>query len=122
MSHHKSPCRTSGPHMGGLLEASLLMLLSQSEAHGYHLINELEHYGFNNESINTSAIYRQLRSMESKGLIRSDWQDSEAGPSKRIYQITELGRTTLINRIEHLKQRKAQINVLIENYERLNQK
>ena len=122
MSHHKSPCRTSGPHMGGLLEASLLMLLSQSSAHGYHLINELEQVGFDSEAINTSAIYRQLRSMESKGLISSNWQDSETGPSKRTYQITEIGRNTLIERIDHLKQRKVQINILIENYERLNQK
>ncbi len=122
MSHHKNPCRTSGPHMGGLLEASLLMLLSLNSAHGYHLISELESFGFDSEAINTSAIYRQLRSMESKGLISSNWQESEVGPSKRTYQITEAGRNTLIDRIEHLKQRKVQINILIENYERLNQK
>lgn len=122
MAHHKTPCRTTGPHMGGLLEASLLMLLSSNSAHGYQLINELESFGFDSETINTSAIYRQLRSMESKGLISSDWQASEVGPSKRTYQITDGGRNTLIERIEHLKQRKDQINILIENYERLNQK
>ncbi|NLJ79728.1 MAG: hypothetical protein GX335_01725 [Firmicutes bacterium] len=43
------------------------------------------------EPINISVIYRNLRSMEKIKLVQFSWTVSERGPDKRIYAITPKG-------------------------------
>jgi PadR family transcriptional regulator PadR len=42
------------------------------------------------------ALYPVLRSLESSGLLESEVEPSVSGPPRRYYQITELGRKTLM--------------------------
>ena len=111
------PCFNMHNRAGGLLEACLLLLLKESNSHGYNLMYELTQFGFDEDTINISAIYRKLRNMENQKLIISSWVDSEQGPNKRIYKITNKGIGMLDNWILHLKNRKKQINLVIEKYD-----
>jgi PadR family transcriptional regulator PadR len=108
---HKKPDR--------FIEACLLCLLKEEESHGYSLIEKLEHFGIDKDTINMSVVYRNLRSMESRGLIASSWTESEQGPNKRMYSITETGKEALENWILLLKQRKERIISIIEKYENM---
>ena len=74
-------------------------------------------FGFEEDSINISIIYRRLRSMEDEGLVISSWRESDQGPKKRMYEITEEGIIELDNWILLLKDRKQRITSIIDKYE-----
>ena len=40
-------------------------------------------------------VYRALRWLEEAKLVRSRWHNPEAGPARRVYRITAVGRRTL---------------------------
>ena len=71
----------------------LLLLLAESSAHGYELMERLKFLGFDWNG--PGPIYRELRSLEDAGLVSSNWFVSKAGPGRRVYEITPSGREFL---------------------------
>lgn len=77
------------------LSYALLGLLSYTPMSGYDLMK------FFNDSINffwsaqTSQIYRELKTLEEKACITSLCTPSEKGPDRRVYRITDIGRSRL---------------------------
>ncbi len=67
----------------------LLLLLSERPSHGYDLLERLGELGLN--AIDPGGLYRALRAMEQEGLVASNWEPSELGPSRRTYRTTEEG-------------------------------
>jgi len=78
---------------GGLprnyLRASLLLLIAESPAHGYDLLDQIKELGLSN--VDPGGLYRGLRVMEQDGLVASWWEHSSAGPARRSYRLTEEG-------------------------------
>ena len=81
----------SRPHKE-LLTAWLLLLLARGASYGYELRREL---AVNGLVVDSSALYRALRKLESDGLVRSEWIQSETGPQRRQYHLTPTGRENL---------------------------
>jgi PadR family transcriptional regulator, regulatory protein PadR len=71
------------------LRPSILLLLREDPAHGYDLLERLRPLGFNRPD--PGGLYRALRALERDGLVRSAWEASDAGPERRIYEITRAG-------------------------------
>lgn len=78
---------------GGLprnyLRASLLLLIAETPAHGYDLLEQIAHLGL--RSVDPGGLYRALRVMEKDGLVESWWEHSSAGPARRSYRLTDEG-------------------------------
>src|SRR5215472_15704493 len=70
------------------LQPCLLLLIAESPAHGYDLLDRLAAFGFERDP---GSLYRTLRAMEADGLVRSEWQLAAAGPGRRRYELTEGG-------------------------------
>jgi len=79
------------------MEVCLLLLLFDKTGHGYGLIEQLTYFGFSEEQINVSTLYRTLRKMEKEGSVISDWEEGGQGPKKRVYNITDTGKKELEN-------------------------
>ena len=75
------------------LRASLLLLLRESPAHGYELLERLRALG--HEGSDPGGLYRSLRALEDDGFVRSAWETSESGPDRRIYELTRPGMEQL---------------------------
>lgn len=105
---------------GRFVEACLLNLLKEEKSYGYSLMERLAEFGLDEDSINISIVYRRLRNMEKDNLVVSSWSDSDQGPKKRMYQITDQGLLELDNWILLLKDRKKRITSIIEKYDSLN--
>jgi PadR family transcriptional regulator PadR len=75
------------------LRACLLLLLREQPAHGYELLERLQPFGF--DGSDPGGLYRTLRGLEEEGLVRSAWQASQAGPDRRIYDLTRAGMEAL---------------------------
>ena len=73
------------------LESCLLLLLHCDEAHGYELLEGLNQFGFDQNPVDSSTVYRMLRALEERGFVSSHWDTSGAGPARRLYHITEEG-------------------------------
>lgn len=109
------------PHTGErFLEVCLLVLLSKEQGHGYSLLDQTTRFGFSQEEVNGSTLYRTLRKMENDEWVSSLWEAGLQGPKRRIYCITDNGRKELEDWIVILKSRKERIEKLIINYEEIN--
>jgi hypothetical protein len=47
------------------------------------------------EAMNPGTLYRTLRQMEKDGVVESSWETSRGGPARRMYTITDAGRSYL---------------------------
>ena len=74
-------------------EPAVLLLLRERSVHGYELLEQLP--DLTGERVDMGNLYRFLRLLESEGIVRSQWDDQAPGPSKRVYELTDEGRTLL---------------------------
>ena len=103
--------------MERFLEVCLLLLLYDEIGYGYGLAERLSSFGFSEDNLNVSTLYRALRKMEKEGFVTSLWEKGGQGPKRRVYEITENGRNELDQWIKILKVRKTRIESLIIKYD-----
>lgn len=82
------PIQVEGGQPKNFLRPCLLLLLAESPAHGYDLLERLSGFGFDREP---GGLYRNLRSLEHEGLVTSAWEPSLTGPDRRSYVLTPAG-------------------------------
>lgn len=68
----------------------LLALASVGTAHGYELWDAVRARRL---AVDLAGVYRALRSMEQHDLVTSCWEPSDAGPDRRVYELTANGRS-----------------------------
>lgn len=86
------------------VEPVLLLLLHRRPMHGYALMEGLLSLGLEDYPVDSSAIYRTLRSLEKSGMVQSRWDiDVAAGPPRRVYTITERGEAYLAHWVEDIR-------------------
>jgi DNA-binding PadR family transcriptional regulator len=82
------------------IEAAILGLLCERSQYGYDLDRTIEERGMRNwTQIGFSSIYYVLKRLEGSGLITSILETVEGKPSRRIYTVTDLGRTAMKEKI-----------------------
>jgi PadR family transcriptional regulator, regulatory protein PadR len=74
-------------------EPAVLLLLRERPAHGYELLEQLP--AVTGERVDMGNLYRFLRLLEAEDIVRSEWDDEAAGPSKRVYELTDEGHALL---------------------------
>ena len=99
------------------VEPCLLMLLHDSEAHGYELLEGLKQFGFEQNPADSSTVYRLLRSLEDRGLVTSRWDTGSAGPARRLYQITEKGDGYLAWWVDDLRETDRMLHDFLKGYD-----
>ena len=87
----------------GVLELSVLYIISAKKRYGYDIVEVLK-----NSSLATSegTIYPLLTRLKNEELISYEWEESDKGPPRKYYIITEKGRQLL--------------EMLIEEWEKIN--
>jgi len=71
----------------------ILLSLREWNSYGYELMERAAAFGF--EAMNPGTLYRTLRQMEKEGIVESTWETSKGGPARRMYSITDAGKTYL---------------------------
>jgi PadR family transcriptional regulator PadR len=98
------------------LEPCLLLLLHCNEIHGYELLDNLHPFGFAQNPVDLSTVYRLLRSLEDEGFITSRWDTSNAGPARRLYRLTEEGDLCLAWWVEELRETDRVLHSFLDTY------
>jgi PadR family transcriptional regulator PadR len=83
----------------GLLDLCLLNLLSRGECYGYDLVQELRRSDVLH--MREGTVYPVLARLEEDGLVRGEVRASEAGPPRKYYTITRVGKGALALMNEH---------------------
>ena len=99
------------------LEPCLLLLLHCNEAHGYELIEGLGPFGFDQNPVDLSTVYRILRDLEDQGFVTSRWDTDSGGPARRLYLITEAGDDYLSQWIDDLRETDRVLHTFLETYD-----
>ncbi|MGQ4659925.1 helix-turn-helix transcriptional regulator [Lysobacter sp. F6437] len=81
----------------GTVSLALLAVMAAAAEpmYGYQIAKRLEHIGEGVLAGKQSALYPVLRNLGAAGLLDSFVEPSDAGPPRRYYRITALGRDTL---------------------------
>jgi DNA-binding PadR family transcriptional regulator len=91
-----SGCPCSGCNLERLLAPSILVCLAGESLHGYEVAQRLSAMPMNQgETPDNAGVYRQLRSMEGKGLVVAQWESGDSGPARRRYRLTPDGMACL---------------------------
>jgi len=82
----------------------LLTVYKQEGVYGYE-INKILQSRFEDLdfSLNMAGIYRHLKSMEQRGVLRTQWDTREPGPAKRRYYLTRDGKECLAYWLQTLR-------------------
>lgn len=98
------------------LEPCIMLLIHCNEAHGYELVEGLNPFGFEQNPVDMSTIYRVLRTLEDRGLVNSRWDTSNAGPARRLYRLTEEGDRYLAWWVEDLRETDRVLHHFLDTY------
>jgi PadR family transcriptional regulator PadR len=100
------------------LEPCLLLLLHCDEGYGYELLEGLKQFGFEQNPVDLSTIYRFLRALEERGFVTSRWDTEGSGPARRLYQITEQGDRYLAWWVGDLRETDRVLHDFLRRYDR----
>jgi PadR family transcriptional regulator, regulatory protein PadR len=106
----------SVPEPRNFLQPCLLLLLREHADHGYELVSRLGpmHEG----ETDSGGVYRALRGLERRGLVRSEWCTSGTGPARRTYQLTSDGAAFLDAQAVELQQVSGVLQRFLDRYAR----
>jgi poly-beta-hydroxybutyrate-responsive repressor len=93
------------------------MLLHCHEAHGYELLEGLKQFGFEQNPVDSSTVYRMLRGLEKQELVTSRWDTGGAGPARRLYRLTEEGDRYLAWWVDDLRETDRVLHHFLQMYD-----
>lgn len=76
----------------GVLELCVLAMLFKKDCYGYELVNEIS----KNIKISDGTIYPLLRRLKNEGYFTTYLEESQEGPPRKYYKLTELGIETKV--------------------------
>ncbi|MBD7911825.1 MULTISPECIES: PadR family transcriptional regulator [Clostridium] len=99
----------------GVLELCVLSVLSKKDCYGYELVSEIS----KNILISDGTIYPILRRLTTEGYFTTYLQESQEGPPRKYYRLTELGYETK-NKLEKewLSFQNSVNNIILGGYDR----
>ena len=95
----------------------LLSLSSEGTSYGYELYETVRSLGL---SVDLAAVYRGLRSMQQRDLVTSTWVPSTSGPDRRLYSLTDSGRSAAVAAADELAAARDGLIAALEAFEALN--
>jgi DNA-binding PadR family transcriptional regulator len=108
-------CPCSGGTLDKLIQPAILVVLAGGPLHGYRLVERLGGMRIlAGQRPDASGVYRFLKTMETKGLVVSNWDTSGTGPAKRVFQITAQGASCLRTWIATLEEYREGITSLLK--------
>jgi len=79
----------------GLLTFWILLILYEREAYAFEMGQLVSDLSLGTIIADENSIYRALNRFENLGIVISSWRDSDIGPRRRYYRLTETGEELL---------------------------
>lgn len=79
----------------GTLDLLILKVIALGPVHGYAIAQRLEQVSRGVVQVPQGSLYPALHRLENRGLLASDWKQTETGREAKFYRLTRKGRTQL---------------------------
>ena len=93
----------------GLLEFLILKIISSDKVYVADMLDRLRETEFTTQE---GTLYPLLSKMRREGLVDYEWQESDAGPPRKYYELTSKGTSQLTDLSDYWKQINATIGRL----------
>jgi PadR family transcriptional regulator len=93
----------------GLLEFLILKIISADKVYVADMLDRLSKTEFATQE---GTLYPLLSKLRRDGLVDYEWQESEAGPPRKYYELTAKGKTQLAELNDYWKSINATVNQL----------
>src|SRR4051794_11419658 len=93
----------------GLLEFLILKIVSSDKVYVADMLKRLSDTEFATQE---GTLYPLLSKMRREGLVDYEWQESDAGPPRKYYQLTARGKAQLAELNDYWKHINATVNQL----------
>jgi PadR family transcriptional regulator PadR len=97
------------PIRKGLLEFLILKIVAADKVYAADILKRLSGTEFATQE---GTLYPLLSKMRRDGLLDYEWQESEAGPPRKYYELTNKGKSQLADLGDYWKQLNATITEL----------
>ena len=84
----------------GLLEFLILKIVSAEKVYAADILKRLSVTDFATQE---GTLYPLLSKMRRDGLLEYEWQESEAGPPRKYYELTPKGKSQLAELVDYWK-------------------
>src|SRR5687767_9789032 len=84
----------------GLLEFLILKIVSAEKVYAADILKRLSVTDFATQE---GTLYPLLSKMRRDGLLEYEWQESEAGPPRKYYELTVKGKSQLAELVDYWK-------------------
>ncbi len=98
--------------------AFILLVLSLGPNHGLGILKKMDEI-VPSHRLDTAIVYRILKKMDKEAFVESEWLDSESGPKKKVYHITESGKVELAKNKKNIENTITKLQTFLEIYSKL---
>lgn len=98
----------------------VLLFLAEEATYGYELGTKLANFGLIDNEKDTALIYRALGTLNKEGYIFYEEIPGEGGPARKVYSITERGRSLLQDWKNVIERRVEMLSNFLKLYEEIN--
>ena len=78
----------------GILEYCILLIISKQKIYTLDILKELEAAGFDTKE---GTLYPLLNRLKRQGILGYEWVESNEGPPRKYYTLTDIGQKSLID-------------------------
>lgn len=103
----------SSQMLKGTLEGCVLAIIGKGEAYGYEISEQLGEYGFG--KVAEGTIYPLLLRLEKNQLIQATFRESEVGPRRKYYSITQEGKKEFKRFLESYMELSGAVSRLLDD-------
>ncbi|HZZ16158.1 MAG TPA: PadR family transcriptional regulator [Candidatus Sulfotelmatobacter sp.] len=79
----------------GTLDLLILKIIAVQPVHGYAIAQRLQQISRDIVQVPGGSLYPALHRLENRGLVKSDWKETETGRDAKFYRLTKKGRVRL---------------------------
>jgi PadR family transcriptional regulator, regulatory protein PadR len=79
----------------GTLDLLLLKIIAVQPAHGYAIAQRLQQISGEIVQVPGGSLYPALHRLENRGLVKSEWKETDHGRDAKFYRLTRKGRAHL---------------------------
>ena len=95
MAYMKDNHKPSSSLKRGSAELAILSVLAERPLHGYQIAKRIREQTTGVVSFDVASLYPVLYALESRGLVKGEWEEPASGRRRRNYRLTPDGHRRL---------------------------
>ena len=110
-----SPTKSDLPQ--GTLDLLILTVIASGPQHGYAIAQQLQRISNDVIQVRQGSLYPALHRLDNRGLLATEWRQSETGRDAKYYRLTKQGRDELERGRASWRKFTRAINVVLRSAE-----